>query len=108
MAKSKKASNSPDVAEQPVRANAATREHTRSPSFVSLYVNDVQLQTTPWDVRLTLGQIENVDVAENRAYITVLADVRLSPQHAKKLGEVLNGQIKNYEQNFGTIPQPKD
>jgi hypothetical protein len=91
-------------AERPLRANLAKHIEVPSPSFASYYVNDVQIMTTPWDIRLRMGQIEDVNPQKGEATITVLADVRFSPQHAKKLAEILIKQLEGYETNVGPIP----
>lgn len=91
---------------RPVRANTTTRIEHPSPTFASIYVNDVNVMMTPWDFRLRVGQIENVDVEKNQAEVTVLADLRISPQHMKKLVQVLTKQLEAYEANLGPIPLP--
>lgn len=91
-----------------VRANL-NRVVTNAPGFVSLYANDVQVQITPWDVRLTLGQIGDVaSDGEVKISVQQIADVRLSPQLAKKLTIILLGQLQAYEERLGPIPQPTD
>lgn len=96
------------AAEKPVRANKQTRTEHPAQNFVSVYANDVNMLMTPWDFRLRFGQIDNVDPAKNTAEITVLADVRLSPQHVKTLVRVLTGLVEAYENSVGPIPQPGD
>jgi hypothetical protein len=91
-----------------VRANA-NRRHTQSPSFFSIYANDVQVQTTPWDLRLIFGEITNVPTSKDPIVdIMQLGELRLSPQLAKKMTEVLLDQLSTYEANVGEIPLPKD
>ena len=90
------------------RATTARRVETMVPSFVSIYANDIQLLTTPWDIRFRMSQLEAVDHKKQEAQISVFADVRMSPQHAKKLAEVLVKQIAGYESRFGPIPMPPD
>ena len=89
-----------------VRANVE-RAVTLSPTFGSYYANDTQIQTSPWDLRLIFGQIMEVDPKKGRAVIMAMADVRMSPQHAKRMLAVLQGQIEQYEKLFGPIPQPE-
>jgi hypothetical protein len=91
-----------------IRANA-NRAVTPSPNFFSVYANDAQLQSTPWDVRLIFGVIAGFPTEETQTVeITQLGEIRLSPQLAKKLTMVLIQQLKAYEERFGQIPLPPD
>lgn len=86
------------------------REVTKAADFFSVYVNDVQIMSTFWDMRLTVGQI--VDLAprggEPRAMkVEQVGEIRISPQLAKRLAVILESQVANYEQNFGPIPSPE-
>lgn len=91
-----------------VRGNV-NREVTVSPSFVSLYANDVQLQTSPWDIRLTFGEMMvNSDGDDVTARVKQTGEVRLSPPLAKRVALLLVRQLKAYEERFGPIPQPKE
>jgi Protein of unknown function (DUF3467) len=85
------------------------REVTRSPGFVSIYANDIQIHTSPWDVRLVLGEMGDIVAAENPAYsVKEIGELRISPQLAKKLMMLLGQQIQTYESIFGEIPVAKD
>lgn len=86
------------------------RELTKAADFFSVYANDVQIMSTFWDMRLTVGQI--VDLAprdsESKAMkVEQLGELRISPQLAKRLSVILERQVANYEQNFGPIPSPE-
>jgi hypothetical protein len=91
-----------------VRANV-NRLHEKSPDYFSVYANDVQLQTTPWDVRLILGVITTLPTEET-SEITVMqiGDLRMSPQLAKKMTILIFQQLKVYEARFGEIPVTQD
>jgi len=85
------------------------RESTKSPAFLSIYANDVDIQATPWDLRLVLGEItDRPSLANPTISIKELCEVRISPQLAKQLAIVLMGQLRAYEEQFGEIPGPKD
>jgi len=90
-----------------VRANV-TRKVTQAPTFGSYYANDTQIQTTPWDVRFRFGQVVEVDPANQTATVEAVADVRMSPEHAKRLVTILQQQLTTFEARFGTIPQPPE
>lgn len=91
-----------------VRANL-NRKVVQSPTFVSLYANDVQVQTSPWDVRLILGEIAGVPTPDDPTVaVRQIAELRMSPQLTKKLTIILIQQLKGYEAQFGPIPIPQD
>lgn len=112
MTKSKRATTGRDESspeDEIVRGNVRRRVE-RSASFVSVYSNDVQLQTSPWDMRLTFGTMQvNPDAEDGpTAHVLEVAEVRLSPQLAKRVAEILAQQIAAYESRMGTIPQPSE
>ena len=89
-----------------VRANA-NRHVVVSPAFVSLYSNDTQLQMTPWDVRLIFLEITDPPTADDPVVtVKVTGEVRMSPQHAKKVVSILEAQLRRYEETIGPIPDP--
>jgi hypothetical protein len=91
-----------------IRANV-NRQVVMAPTFVSLYANDVQIQTSPWDVRLIFGEIFQAPSPENpNAIVRQLGELRVSPQLAKKLAEIILGQLAIYEKRFGAVPSPPD
>ena len=90
-----------------VRANKG-RKTVVSPAFASYYANDTQLHTTPWDIRLSFGVITDVDKENVLVTIENIAEVRLSPPHAKKLSEILAAQVRHYEENIGFIALPPE
>jgi hypothetical protein len=100
----------PVVDEDDIVRGNVNRIVEKAPSFVSVYANDVQLQTTPWDVRLTFGamRVDPLPDGKPLATVTEVAEVRLSPQLAKRVMFILFQQIKAYETRFGPIPQPRD
>jgi hypothetical protein len=85
------------------------REDTTSPDFFSVYVNDIQVQTTPWDIRLMLGEIGGIP-SEGNPIIRVkqLGEVRMSPQLAKRVMTIITEQLRTYEERFGEIPAQQD
>jgi hypothetical protein len=103
---------SPEPAGEPtlqiVRANI-NREVFVAPGFVSLYTNDTQVQMTPWDFRITFGEISQAPTVERpNVQVKTTGEVRMSPQHAKKFAETLMKQVQFYESNVGMIPMPSD
>lgn len=90
-----------------VRANI-NRESVTAPDFVSLYVNDTQVQVSPWDIRLILGVISEPPTPKRPTIlIKSIGEIRMSPQHAKKVTMILLQQLKIYEDTIGPIPLPE-
>jgi hypothetical protein len=91
-----------------VRANVS-RTVSESPTFASLYTNDTQLQITPWDVRLIFAVISQPATKDRpEVQVQTVGEVRMSPQHAKRIAQILVRQLARYESQFGVIPQPPD
>src|SRR5580765_4601818 len=79
-----------------VRANV-NRHVERSPSFVSIYTNDTQVQVSPWDIRLIFGLIDDPATLERPTVkVNTIGEVRMSPQHAKVVLGILTQQLKIY------------
>lgn len=86
---------------------AIRRETARAAQFASVYANDIQVQTTPWDMRFTFGEVsETPNEQRSSLLVTQLAEVRMSPQLAKKLVQIISAQLDSYERTFGTVPCP--
>jgi hypothetical protein len=91
-----------------IRANI-DREVQVDAGFVSLYTNDTQIQLTPWDFRLIFGQIASVPTPDNPTIVVkAVGEIRMSPQHAKKIALILLTQIAHYEEKIGPIALPPD
>ena len=91
-----------------IRANV-NREIVESPAFVSLYANDTQIQLSAWDVRMIFGVISEPATNERPTIIVkTVGEVRMSPQHAKKIAMILINQLRNYETSVGVIPLVPD
>jgi Protein of unknown function (DUF3467) len=88
------------------------RQITKSPDFVSIYANDVRVQTGPWDMLLILSEISHTTpgTPDEAPVLTIkqLGELRISPQLAKKLTAIMIEQLNGYEERFGAIPGPKD
>jgi hypothetical protein len=101
----KKKEEAKQIKEDEVILQQIARESVEPSHFASLYINDVQIQITPWDFRFVLGVIEKEPTKENATLgIKTLGEIRMSPQFAKRLYVVLGGQLKNYEESVGQIP----
>ena len=97
----------PDVGEPFVRANL-NRQHEVAPNYFSVYANDVQVQSTPWDMRLILGLIMKLPTeATDTVTVSQIGEIRLSQPLAKRLTMIMIQQLQNYEKTFGEIPLPQ-
>lgn len=98
----------PDAAK--ALAMAISRKASRSPNFFSVYTNDIQVQSSSWDVRLILGESGDTDLSGDLpvSNINEICEVRMSPQLAKRLTLILGQQLRIYEEAFGEIPAPKE
>ena len=79
----------------------------RTPDYREGYANSVQVQKSVWDFRLTFGTAYQEKVDE--VTISSFQTIYLSPQQAKALCSVLEQNLAQYEQAFGTItlePRP--
>lgn len=70
----------------------------------TLYVNHTNIETSIWDVRLRLGETLETDRDRNILRVRELANVRMSPQHARVVLRLLAKHLENYELQFGKIP----
>lgn len=81
-------------------------ERTRLEDFVTVYSNSVQLEVSPWDFKFVFGEIK--EASPIKLSIRDLIGVYMSPQHAKVFADVLNKNLKEYEEKFGKIPGPSE
>ena len=91
---------------QPVKTSrAAKRIERRSDTFASYYSNDTQVQTGPYDVRLTFGTVDAVRKDKNEIEVVQSAEVRMSPQQARVVLRILTKHLEDYERKFGSFPE---
>jgi len=76
-------------------------ERTGEDAAPTVYVNSATFNLGPYDVRMSLGQVESA--TEERLLVRTLATVIMSPQHAKAFSELLAKNVALYEQTFGQI-----
>ena len=105
MAKHRTQPNSPNPEEL---TKAVRREVKRSDTFLSMYGNEVQIQTSPWDVRLVFGELGDMSLGADSPTMNVkqVGEVRMSIPLDKKLSEILSQQLTAYESKFGSVPVP--
>jgi hypothetical protein len=73
----------------------------KSADYRDSYANSVQIRLSIWDFFLVFGTLEQETPDQVR--VENFQGIYLSPQQAKALANVLNHNLAQYEQNFGTI-----
>jgi len=97
------------VSSPPIRPQKVKRAEEFAAAAFSIYANDVNIQTSPWDMRLRFGDIVGItDASDPTVNVKVMGDVKISLQLAKKLVGIMLGQLQSYEENIGEIPVPQD
>jgi hypothetical protein len=71
-----------------------------------IYVDAVQLSTTPYGVALSLGLNPPHHQGPNAPIARQQAVVRMRLEHAKVIAMLLRKQLKQYERDNGAIPLP--
>lgn len=62
-----------------------------------LYSNGVDIATSPYDLIISISR-------NSPSEREILADIIMSPEHAKVFSTILSHNIENYERLFGQIP----
>jgi len=88
-----------------IKPEDVIREKVDPSQFAALYVNDIQMDLTPFDVRLILGLVTEGPTPERQTIkVSTIGEIRMSPQLAKQLAALLVGNLRNYELTVGIIP----
>lgn len=74
----------------------------RSESFRNIYSNTAKIGISPWDLRITYGNL--IEGAPNEATNEELVTVVMSPQYAKQVAKQWQQILAQYEAAFGAIP----
>ena len=81
--------------------NEPTLKLTRSPEYREGYANSVQVRLSVWDFFLGFGTMS--PTAQDEVTLETFQGIYLSPQQAKALMRLLEGNLQQYEQAFGAI-----
>jgi Protein of unknown function (DUF3467) len=76
----------------------------RSETYAKLYANAANIEVTPWDFKLIFGELKRSGTTFS---IEQHFEVAMSPQHAKALSNLLNQNLREYEQQIGEIKLPR-
>ena len=83
------------------RQNEPALKMVRSDGYREGYANSVQVRMSVWDFFLGFGTLSQS--APDEVTLESFQGIYLSPQQAKALATLLEGNLKQYEQTFGTI-----
>ena len=75
--------------------------HVQAEKFQSIYTNNANIQISYFDFRFDFRQL--MPGADGGMVVERMASVVMSPQHAKALLGVLTENIRQYEEQFGSI-----
>ena len=91
------------------QTNAKTRRsriiRRNSSTHTSTWSDSAHLVTGFFGLKITFGEVMNVDQESNTIEIEDRLTVSMSPEHALSLSKLLQQQIRIYEERFGTIRQ---
>jgi hypothetical protein len=73
----------------------------KSTDYRDSYANSVQVRLSIWDFFLVFGTVDQH--AADQVRVNNFQGIYLSPQQAKALSNVLQHNVAQYEQTFGTI-----
>ena len=80
-----------------MRSNTKKITENTVAEIPEIYTNSVKTNINVYEIMLQLG-------LESEGKIKPICNVRMSPQHAKKLAEVLSRSVAEYEKKIGKIP----
>jgi len=73
-------------------------------NFMAVYANTTQVRMGIFDVQFSFGvNVENEDKDSSETTMRESVQVSMSPQHAKAVLQLLAGNLKGYEEEFGVI-----
>jgi len=84
-------------------ANIKTETNTEGQTIPEVYSNAVLTNMTPYEFEITLGL-----GSSNYEGVKPVVNVRMSPQFAKEFSNLLQQNVKMFEERFGEIPVFED
>jgi len=73
----------------------------RASDYKMIYINSAGGSVSPWDIRITVGNI--VDLGSGEGAIEDSVTLVMSPEHAKAMVKTLSSSVEKYEELFGEI-----
>jgi Protein of unknown function (DUF3467) len=89
----------PEITNDPLNR---IHERKQAEGYVNLYANNAQLVSTYFDFQLSFGEI--IEVTPERVVTEEIATVKMSPQLARRLRDIIIEQVSKYEETYGIIP----
>jgi len=86
--------------------NKKKQPNVKSPDFISIYANNVQLEGSVFDFALSFGEM-TPEIKNGMHVVNQKARVILSKEMTKVLSALLNANIAAYEKQFGEIVLPR-
>jgi hypothetical protein len=80
-------------------------EIVKSAQFFKVYANSAQIETGPWDFRITFGE---ATTSGDKVIVEQSVAVAMSPQHAKAVSDLLAKNVRDYEKRIGEIKMPSE
>jgi hypothetical protein len=79
------------------------QERRRAANHIDIYANNAQITGNYFDFQVAFGEI--LEASLEKLVTEDLVTVKMSPQLAKRLSELLISHIEKYEAMFGAIPE---
>jgi uncharacterized protein DUF3467 len=76
----------------------------KADTFASIYASAANVDVTPYDFRIAFGEMKK---SGTEFSVEHYVEVKMSPQHAKALTNILVQYLHEYEKNIGEIHLPK-
>ncbi len=89
------------MSQQGVKASEPAVRLVRSEEYRESYANSVQVRASVWDFFLGFGTMTQTGPEEMT--LETRQGIYVSPQQAKALARLLEQNLQQYEQTFGTI-----
>lgn len=78
-------------------------ERRRATGHIEVYANNAQITGSYFDFQVAFGEI--LEASKEKLVTEDSVTIKMSPQLAKRLSEILQAHIDKYETMFGAIPQ---
>ncbi len=78
-------------------------EQRRATGHIEVYANNAQITATYFDFQVVFGEI--LEASKEKLVTEDSVTIKMSPQLAKRLSEILQTHIGKYETMYGAIPQ---
>lgn len=77
-------------------------ERKQAEGHFDLYANNAQVVTSYFDFQLSFGEV--LEASKEKLVTEDMITIKMSPQLAKRLRDILGEQVSQYEGKYGVIP----